>query len=163
MKLLPCMLLAIVVAAQIQVRRPPAGRSTFPCWRGTVGASSLTARSNSQEVPILTGVAGSFRFDHVLLRETTRFSADSADSLEVGVGRSNLGADVVPRMPLMSASAPDSFSYSRPNPPQITGAYDLVLNFKASGPLGDGTASNISSGVVTWEVCGYNGAPAPAK
>src|ERR1035438_9313205 len=117
MKLLPCMLLAIVVAAQIQVRRPPAGRSTFPCWRGTVRASSLTARSNSQEVPILTGVAGSFRFDHVLLQETTRFSSDSAGSLEVGVGRSNLGADVVPRIQIMSASAPDSFSYSRPNPP----------------------------------------------
>ena len=41
-------------------------------------------------------------------------------------------------------------------PPQLTGAYDLVLNFKASAPLGDGTVSNFSSGAVTWEVCGYN-------
>ena len=108
-------------------------------------------------------MAGNFRFDHVLLQETTRFQPDNAGSLEVGVGRSNLGADVVPRFPLMSDSAPDSFGYWRPSPPQITGAYDLVLNFKASGPLGDGTASNFSSGAVTWEVCGYNGAPAPAK
>ena len=29
-------------------------------------------------------------------------------------------------------------------PPQLTGAYDLVLNFKASAPLGDGAASNLS-------------------
>jgi hypothetical protein len=151
------------VAAQIQVRRPPVTRFSFSCWCGTVGAGSLTARSNSQEVPILTGVAGSFRFDHVLLQETTRFSLDSAGSLEVGVGRSNLGPDVVPRFPLKSASVPDSFGYWQPNPPQITGAYDLVLSFKASGPLGDGAASNFSSGAVTWEVCGYNGAPAPAK
>jgi hypothetical protein len=151
------------VAAQIQLRRPPVTRFSFSCWCGTVGAGSLTARSNSQEVPILPGVAGTFRFDHVLLRETTRFSSDSAGSLEVGVGRSNLGADVVPRIPLKSAPAPDSFWYWRPDPPQITGAYDLVLNFKASGPLGDGAASNFSAGAVAWEVCGYNGAPAPAK
>lgn len=189
MKLLPCMLLAIAVsaqsqsmpcgssgrtspaaakaagnvAAQIQVRRPPVTRFSYSCWCGTVDSGSLTARSNSQQVPILTGVAGSFRFDHVLLQETTRFSPDSAGSLEVGMGRSNLGADVVPRIPLKSAPSPDSFWYWRPNPPQITGAYDLVLNFKASGPLGDGAASNFSSGAVTWEVCGYNGAPASVK
>jgi hypothetical protein len=150
------------VAAQIQLRRPPV-RSSFPCWCGTVGASSLTARSNSQEVPILTGIAGSFRFDHVLLQETTRFKSDNAGSLEVGVGRSNIGADVVPRIPLKSAPATDSFWYWRPDPPQITGAYDLVLDFKASGPLGDGAASNFSAGAVAWEVCGYNGAPTPAK
>jgi hypothetical protein len=151
------------VAAQIQLRRPPVIRSSFPCWYGIVGASSLTAQSNSQEVTILTGLAGSFRFDHVLLQETTRFSSDSAGSLEVGVGRSNLGADVVPRIPLKSDSAPDSFWNWRPNPPQLTGAYDLVLNFKASGPLGDGDASSFNSGAVTWEVCGYNAVPAPAR
>jgi len=151
------------VAAQIRLRRPPVIRPSFSCWSGTVGADSLTAPSASQEVPILTGLAGSFRFDHVLLQETTRFSPDSAGSLEVGVGRSNLGADVVPRIPLQSGSAPDSFWNWRPNPPQITGAYDLVLNFKASGPLGDGAASNFSSGAVTWEVCGYHAIPAPAR
>jgi hypothetical protein len=150
------------VAAQIQMRRPPV-RSTFPCWCGTVGASSLTARSNSQEVPILTGIAGSFRFDHVLLQETTRFKSDSAGSLEVGVGRSNMGADVVPRIPLKSDSAPNSFWNWRPDPPQITGAYDLALNFKATGPLGDGAASNFTAGAVAWEVCGYNGTPTPVR
>ena len=149
-------------AAQIQMRRPPV-RSSFPCWCGIVGASSLTARSNSQDVPILTGIAGSFRFDHVLLQETTRFQSDSAGTLEVGVGRSNMGADVVPRIPLKSDSAPNSVWNWRPDPPQITGAYDLALNFKATGPLGDGAASNFGAGAVAWEVCGYNGTPTPVR
>jgi hypothetical protein len=105
---------------------------------------------------MLTGLAGSFRFDHVLLREIGRFLSDSVSSLDVGVGRANLGADVVPRYPLKSGSAPDNFWNWRPNPPQLSGAYDLVLSFKASGPLGDGIVSNFSSGALTWEVCGYN-------
>ena len=141
------------VAAQI--RRPPI-RPVSSCRCGTVVAASLTAQSNSQEVLMLPGLAGSFRFDHVLVQEIRRFSSDSASSLNVGVGRAHLEDDVVPRFPLKSDSAPDNFWYQRPNPPQVTGAYDLVLNFKASGPLGDGAASNFSSGAVTWEVCGYN-------
>jgi hypothetical protein len=147
-------------AAQIR-RRPPAVQPSFSCRCGLVGASSLTAQSNSQEVLILNGLAGSFRFDHVLLRETTRFLSDSAASLVVGVGRPTLGPDVVSPFRLKSDSAPYSFWYERPTPPQLTGAYDLVLNFKASAPLGDGAVSNFSSGTVTWEVCGYNAPPAP--
>jgi hypothetical protein len=144
------------VAAQIQLRRPPGNRPLSSCRCGTVVAGSLTAPSNSQEVPMLTGLAGSFRFDHVLVQEIRRFSSDSVSSLDVGVGRAHLGADAVPLFPLKSDSAPDNFWYQRPNPPQLTGAYDLILNFKASVPLGDGAASNFSSGAVTWEVCGYN-------
>jgi hypothetical protein len=143
------------VAAQIQLRRPGVPPSPW-CRCGTVVAGSLTAPLDSQEVPILTGLAGSFRFDHVLVQETRRFSSDSVSSVDVGVGRAHLGADVVPPFPLKSDSAPDSFWNWRPNPPQLTGAYDLVLNFKASSPLGDGAASNFSSGALTWEVCGYN-------
>ena len=96
------------------------------------------------------------RFDHVLLQETRRFVSDSIVSLTVGVGRSNRDADIVSPLPLMSDSAPSNFWYERPAPPQLTGAYDLVLNFKASAPLGDGAASNLSAGTVAWEVCGYN-------
>jgi hypothetical protein len=151
------------IAAQIQQRRPAPIRPPLTCQCGAVGASSLTAQSNSQEVPILTGLVGSFRFDHVLVQETARFASDSVGSLVVGLGRVNLGPDVVSPFPLMSDSAPNHFWYERPTPPQLTGAYDLVLNFKASSPLGDGFASNFGSGTVTWEVCGYNGPPAPVR
>jgi hypothetical protein len=150
--------------AAAQVRRPPAVVTPAPsCRCGTVGAGSLTAPSNSQEVPILTGLAGSFRFDHVLLQETTQFSSANVASLAVGVGRANFGADVVSPFPLESNAAPYNYWYERPTPPQLRGAYDLVLSFQASGPLGDGTVSNFSSGAVAWEVCGYNSSPAPAK
>jgi hypothetical protein len=142
-------------AAQIQPRRPAPTKPAPSCQCGTVSAGSLTAKSNSQEVSILTGLPGSFRFDHVLLQETRQFASDSVASLVVGVGRPNLGADIVSSFPLKSDSAPSNFWYERPAPPQLTGAYDLVLNFKASAPLGDSTASNFSAGTVAWEVCGY--------
>ena len=143
-------------AAQIQRPRPAPTRPAPSCQCGTVSAGSLTAKANSQEVSILTGLPGTFRFDHVLLQETRRFTSDSVASLNVGVGRANRDSDIVSPWPLMSDSAPSNFWYERPNPPQLTGAYDLVLNFKASAPLGDGAASNLSAGTVAWEVCGYN-------
>jgi hypothetical protein len=125
--------------------------------------SALTSQSNSQEVPILTGLVGSFRFDHVLVQETARFVSDKVAGVVVGVGRAGSGADVVSPFPLKSDSAPGNFWYERPTPPQLSGTYDLVLNFKASSPLGDGTASNLDSGAVAWEVCGYNGPAASGK
>lgn len=143
------------VAAQIQSRRPGTLTSSA-CRCGTVGAGSLTAQSNSQEVTILTGLAGSFRFDHVLLQESTRFTSDSASNLEVGVGRTNHGTDVVSPFSLKSDAAPNNSWYSRTNPPQLTGAYDLALKFQATSPLGDGTASTFKAGVISWEICGYN-------
>jgi len=142
-------------AAQIQ-RRPAPSRPAPSCQCGTVSAGSLTAKSNSQQVSILTGLPGTFRFDHVLLQETRRFVSESVASLTAGVGRANREADIVSPLPLMSDSAPSNFWYERPNPPQLTGAYDLVLTFKASAPLGDGAASNLGAGTVAWEVCGYN-------
>jgi hypothetical protein len=142
-------------AAQIQPRRPAPTKPSPSCQCGTVSAGSLTAKSNSQEVSILTGLPGSFRFDHVLLQETRRFASDSVASLAVGLGRPNQQADIVSAVPLKSDSAPSSFWYERPSPPQLTGAYDLVLNFKASSPLGDSAVSNFSSGTVAWEICGY--------
>jgi hypothetical protein len=153
------------IAAQIRQRPPLPVRPSTPttCRCGTVAANFLTAPSNSQEVPILTGLAGSFRFDHVLVQETARFASDTATSLVVGVGRANQGADVVSPFPLMSESAPSHFWFERPVPPQLSGSYDLVLNFKASSALGDGMVSNFNSGMVTWEVCGYNTPPAPAR
>jgi hypothetical protein len=144
------------IAAQIRSRRPAPTQSSSSCRCGAVGAGALTAPSISQEVPILTGLSGTFRFDHVMVQETGRFSSDSVADLAVGVGRANSGTDVVSPFALKSDTAPNNVLYARPHPPRLTGAYDLVLNFKSSSPLGDGTVSNFSSGSVTWEVCGYN-------
>jgi hypothetical protein len=150
---------AAAVAAQIHPRHPTPTQFSVSCRCGTVAAMSLTAPSASQEVPILTALAGNFRFDHVLVQETSRFSPDSAGGLVVGVGRAGFPPDVLSPFALESPSAPYNFSYERPSPPQITGAYDLVLNFKAFAPLGDGNVSNFSSGALSWEVCGYSAPP----
>ena len=144
------------VAAQIRQRRPAPLPSTGSCRCGTVGAGSLTAKSNVQEVPILNGLAGSFRFDHVLVRELKQWTSDSVGSLAVGMGRPNAGGDVLAPFSLKSDGAPDNSSYGRPVPPQRSGSYDLVLQFKGSSTLGDGAVSNFATGTVAWEICGHN-------
>jgi hypothetical protein len=121
----------------------------------------LTAKSDSQEVPVLTALPGSFRFNHVLLRESTQFASTQSGTLRVAMGRPGNGADVVSPLTLRNPAVNSSW-YERPGPPQLTGAYDLVLFFQASFPLGDGTTSNLTAGTVTWEVCGFTGPSASA-
>ena len=150
------------VAAQIQPRRAAVPRSTFSCRCGTVDAAALTAKSNSQEVVVLAAIPGSFRFNHVLLRESTPFDLPTEGTISVAMGRPAVGNDVSSPFTLGNAP-PDNSWYERPGPPQLAGAYDLVLFFQASFPLGDGDTSNLKRGTVTWEVCGYNGAPSPAR
>ena len=147
------------VALQIQLNRTTPGLPSPSCRCGTVDARSLSAKANSQEIPILTGLAGGYRFDHILVRETAKFTSSSVTKLSVGVGRANLGADVISPFPLMSAYAPNNYWSDRPVPPQLSGAYDLVLYFEATSALGDGTASNLGAGTVAWEICGYNVRP----
>ena len=107
-------------AAQIQRPRPAPTRPAPSCQCGIVSAGSLTAKSNAQEVSsILTGLPGTFRFDHVLLQETRRFASDTIASLVVGVGRPNLEGDIVSTFPLKSDSAPSNFWYERPAPPNL--------------------------------------------
>jgi hypothetical protein len=151
------------VAPQIQPRRTPAKAPPAPCRCGTVDAAALTAKSTSQEVPVLTGLAGTFRFDHVLLRETTQFASPTAGTLSVAIGRPAAGADVLSPLTLRNPAAPHSYLYDRPGPPQLTGAYDLALFFQSSFALGDGARSNYNTGTVTWEICGFNSPPARAR
>src|ERR1700716_207421 len=56
-----------------QIRRPNQQR-TVSCWCGSVDASSLTATGATQQVTILPSLSGSFRFDHLLVQEATRFA-----------------------------------------------------------------------------------------
>ena len=150
------------VAAQIQPRRAAPQRSTFTCRCGTVDAAALTAKANSQEVPVLTALPGSFRFNHVLLRESTQFSSTPSGTLSVAMGRPGNGTDVISPFTLRNPVL-NSFWYDRPGPPQLAGAYDLVLFFQASFPLGDGATSHLTGGRVTWEVCGFNSPPVSAR
>jgi hypothetical protein len=150
------------IAPQIQLRRAAPSRPSFSCRCGRVDAAALTAKSSSQEVPVLTALPGSFRFSHVVVYESTQFASTPSGTLSVALGRPGNGSDVMSPFALRNAVV-NSFWYERPGPPQLTGAYDLVLFFQASFPLGDGTTSNLAGGTVTWEVCGFNGPPPPAR
>ncbi len=135
-------------------RRPPLHPSKS-CWCGTVDASSLTAAALSQEVLILTGLTGNFRFEYVLIQEARQFLSDSVSSLAVAASRPNTDGEIVPSFVLKSDAAPENFAWARPQPPVLNGTYDLVLNFVGSSPLGIGGVPNFTSGSVNWEVCGY--------
>jgi hypothetical protein len=102
------------VAAQIQPRRAAPQRSTFTCRCGTVDAAALTAKANSQEVPVLTALPGSFRFNHVLLRESTQFSSTPSGTLSVAMGRPGNGTDVISPFTLRNPVL-NSFWYDRPD------------------------------------------------
>ena len=141
------------VLPQIQYRRPT-GVPAVSCWCGTVGANALTSEGSSQEVPIITGLAGNFRFDHILIQETKQFSSDVVSSLAVAAGRPNVGEDLVPEFALKSQQAPQNYAYEVPEPPVLTGTYNLVLKFVGTSPLAIAGSSNFSSGAVNWEVCG---------
>lgn len=143
------------VLAQVRPLPRPGLPPAVSCWCGTVSAAALTSTAVSQEVPIVPGLSGNFRFDHVLLQETKPFSSDMVGKLTVSVGRPTIDSDVIPEYGLKSTTAPYSFLYDRPGPPVITGVYSLVLNFVGSSPLGTGTLSNLDAGSLNWEVCGY--------
>jgi hypothetical protein len=140
------------VLPQIRYPRPPVAPSTR-CWCGTVGAASLTSADSSQEVPMITGLAGNFRLDHVLIQETNRFTATVVNQLRVSV-RSTTGIDLISGFNLGSEITPQNFAYVVPIPVALTGVYDLVLNFTGSAPLAIDGSPNFNSGSLSWEVCG---------
>ena len=144
------------VLPQIQPRRPFAYQPSISCACGTVDASLLTSSSTYQEVPVLKGIGGSYRFEHVLIQEAKQFVYTGVTTLNVAMGRPGSGGELIPAFPLMSAAAPQNFWFDRPAPPQIAGTYDLAVGFTAALPLGNGIVSNFRLGSVAWEVCGYN-------
>ena len=141
------------VLPQIRYPRPPGAPATR-CWCGTVGAASLTSADSSQEVPMIAGLAGNFRLDHVLIQETARFTTAVVDQLRVSV-RSTTGIDLISGFNLGSEITPQNFAYVVPMPVTLTGTYNLVLNFTGSAPLAIDGSSNFNSGSLSWEVCGY--------
>ena len=141
------------VLPQIRYPRPP-GTPATSCWCGTVGAASFTSSDSSQEVPMITGLAGNFRLDHVLIQETMRFTTTVVNQLRVSV-RTKTGIDLISGFNLGSEITPQNFAYVVPTPVALTGTYDLVLNFTGSAPLAIDGSSNFNSGSISWEVCGY--------
>jgi hypothetical protein len=140
---------------QIQLHRPIVFQTLISCSCGTVSYNALTAAANIQEVPILTGIGGSYRFEHVLIQEAEQFTSAGIKTLTVSAGRPNTGTDLIPAFALKGATSPRNFWYDRPGPLLLSGSYDIVLQFVGTGPLGNGRVSRFSAGAVNWEICGY--------
>lgn len=121
------------------------------CASGTVSYSALTAAAASQEITIQTGMSGNVRWDQVMVSETTQFAGTTGLTVSMGRPGTNNSEMTGAQVPLMVSSGDGNFWSARPIPPQLTGAYSIVLNFGVTS----GNVNAATAGVLTWEVCGY--------
>src|SRR5438874_12045766 len=116
-----------VTPVQIQ-RLPGTGfQIVLSCSCGTVSFNALSAAANTQEVPILTGIGGNYRFEHVLIQEAEQFSSARVKGLTGSAGRPNIGADLITAFALKGDPSQQNFWYDRPGPLLLSGTYDLVF------------------------------------
>ena len=126
-------------------------QSAIECSSGTVSYSSLTNASASQEITIQTGVSGKARWDQILLAESTQFASTTGLTVSMGRTGSNDYEMTGGLFPLMVSSGNANFWSARPIPPQLTGTYNIVLNFAVTS----GNVNAATAGVLQWELCGY--------
>ena len=129
------------------------GAAASPCAHGTVSYTALTAAASSQEITIQTSVSGNTRWLGVVLSETTQFTGTTGLTVSMGRPGSTTHAEMTngTNFPLMVSSGDANYVSTRPIPPQITGTYNIVLNFAVTG----GYVSAATAGSLTWEVCSY--------
>ncbi len=126
------------------------------CATGTVASTALTAAAASQEITIQTGaggsgISGNVRWDHVLISESTQFTGTTGLTVSMGrTGSSNY--ELTGTQVALGVSGGDAnFWYARPSPPQLSSAYNVVLNFATT----TGNVNAATAGSLTWELCGY--------
>ena len=131
------------------------GVGSINCDSGTVSYSSFGAVT-SQQITVLTGVPGTYRYTSVVVSESVQFAGGSSTGLTVSMGRPSNALELTGgvNIPLMISSGSGNFQYFVPPAPILTGTYNVVLNF-----IGDGThlLNTFTSGAVIWEACHYVG------
>lgn len=133
------------------------------CASGNINAATLQAMGNtvSGEAPIQTSIAGSARWEHIQVCESTAFAGintGSSNALTVSMGRPGSSNDEMTGgvLPLQVSSGCTSFLNTRPIPPALTGTYDVVLNFATAAYYNTGTVSvtngsaSITGSGTTW-------------
>jgi hypothetical protein len=126
-------------------------QSSVECASGTVPATALTAAAASQEITIQPAVSGNVRWAQVMVSETTLFAGTTGLTVSMGRPGSNNYEMTRTLVPLMVSSGDANYWPSRPDPPQLTGTYSIVLNFAVTS----GNVNAATAGVLTWELCGY--------
>jgi hypothetical protein len=121
--------------------------------------SALPAAPNVETT--IMQLPANWRYEQITLCETERFLGQSIVTASMGrPGSDNieLSGAVVP----LGVSANNSNCWqARPIAPQFTGPYSIVVNLAAqtldalTGVVTPGDITKLSSGVLTWEVCGY--------
>jgi hypothetical protein len=106
----------------------------------------------SQEITIASGVAGTYRWDQVLLSETTQFTGTTGLTASIGRAGTTTNAEMTgTQFPLMVSSGDTNYWSARPVPPQLTSTYNVVVNFTVTS----GNVNAATAGQLTWELCGY--------
>jgi hypothetical protein len=138
---------------------------TIECASGTVsisggtwtypGGTAAATAAVSQEIPIITGLNGNVRYEHVLIAEASIFTSGTITGLKASLGRpgATTNDELLPQTSLMQSSGSAWFAADRPQPPVLlsSNTYSVVLAIRATG----GNISALTGGAVNYEVCGY--------
>ncbi len=124
----------------------------------TVGAE-LNADGPAQEVTILTDVPGTWRWEQITICPTTRFTGQAGVFASIGRPGTNNDELTGAKIPMLDSSNNSNCWTARPSPPQLSGSYDVVVNFTVYTDNGQtaGNIKNLTAGTATWEACGYPG------
>lgn len=130
--------------------------AAMKCTHGTTSYTALTASAASQEITILGGstpLSGNLRYSAVLMSETTQFASTTGLTVSMGRPGSTTHAELTngATMALMISGSDANYVSTRPVPPIVNTTYSLVLNFAVTA----GYVNAATSGLLTWEVCGY--------
>jgi hypothetical protein len=128
-------------------------QNAVECAHGTTSYTALTAAAANQEIAIQAGISGNVRYASVILSETTQFASTNGLTVSMGRPGSSTHAELTNGVlfPLQVSTGDFNYVSTRPTPPQITGTYNIVLNFAVTS----GNVNAATAGSVTWEVCGY--------
>ena len=120
------------------------------CAHGTVGYASLTTAASSQEITIQTGISGNVVYDQILVSPSIAFTGGSATLPTVSMGRTGANNYEMTGA-LVPIGSGSTFWSARPNPPQLTSTYNIVLNFAVA----TGNVNAFTAGSLDWRICGY--------
>ncbi len=156
---------ALISAIQIDTVPiiPPDDSVKITCKSGTITVGTdLTAAGPTQEITILQQMPGNWRWEQITICPTTRFLGQPSVTASIGRPGVNNTEMTGAAVPMLDSSNNDNCWTARPSPPQLIGAYDVVVNFHAysvdsTNTQIDGDLSKLSSGVASWEACGYPG------
>jgi hypothetical protein len=129
------------------------------CTSGTVPYTSLTANATTQEITIISSQPALTGYVTSYINQDTNFTSGSITALYVSMGRSgppqNIEMTGVPIL-LMSGGISTPFSFTPPSPLQTSSTYNVVLLFTSGGAnLGNGSATNLTAGQISYSVCQY--------